>query len=85
MNCNEILAIFLIYVFRFATKEFYKELVFFVVTYRLLMNERGWKICADNIDGYEVDTTEEFCESQNAEFIPDFCNAFIMDYFSNCI
>ena len=38
LTCNEIFALFLIYIFRFVTKEFYKELVFFVVGYRQMMH-----------------------------------------------
>lgn len=82
LNCNEIFALFLIFIFRFVTKSFYRELVFFVIGYRLLMNEWGWKKCAELDYGGSIDTDQEFCEAQGTEFVPDFANMFIMDYFT---
>lgn len=42
LNANQIIVLFLIYIFRFVSTEFYKELTFFVISYRDLLNLRGW-------------------------------------------
>lgn len=42
LNCNEVFALFLVYVFRFVSENFFKDLVFFIVCFRIMMNERGW-------------------------------------------
>lgn len=84
LNCNEIFALFLIYVFRFVSVPFYKELVFFVVAYKNMMDQKGWDKCRETNDGYPYDPAKEFCEEQNAEFAPDFANFFILDFFGQC-
>lgn len=83
LNCNEIFSLFLIYVYRFVSQAFFKEIVFFIVSYRLMMNKHGWNKMRENkeIDRFEYE--KEFCEEQNAEFIPDFANHFILDVFSD--
>lgn len=85
LNCNDIFCLFLIYVFRFVSITFYREIVFFVVCYRLMLNETAWQRCKQMNEGFEVDFTREFCEANGAEYVPDFANEFVMDYFSNCI
>lgn len=82
LNCNEIFALFLIYVFRFVRREFYRELVFFIVSYKVMMNQKGWEKCKDMSAPF--DFSKEFCEEQNAEFVPDFANYYILDYFPEC-
>lgn len=84
LNCNEIFSLFLIYVFRFVTREFYRELVFFVLAYKAMMNQKGWEKCKETGNGFGLDPSKEFCEEQNAEFVPDFANYFILDFFADC-
>jgi hypothetical protein len=83
LNCNEIFALFLLYIFRFVTRDFYKELVFFVVAYRDMMNKVGWAKYKEMNDLPTEDTSKEFCEEQNGEFLPDFSNIFLTDYFTS--
>ena len=83
LNCLEIFSLFLIYVFRWVTRPFYRELVFFVVSYALMMNKKGWEKCADSQSRFAFEK-KNFCEEQNAEFAPDFANYFILDYFTGC-
>lgn len=61
LNCNQIFALFLIYIFRFVSLRFFKDLVFFVVCFRIMLNEEGWDKCKDINDGFFFDTTKEFC------------------------
>ena len=42
LNANQIIVLYLIYIFRFVSTEFYRELVFFVISYRDLLNSKGW-------------------------------------------
>ena len=84
LNCNEVFALFLVCSFRFVTVEFYREIVFFVVCFRLMMNEVGWEKYRDLNDGAEKPPDSEFCEEQNAEYLPDFCNDFLLDYLPVC-
>lgn len=85
LNCNQIFAIFLIYIFRFISIKFYKELVFFIICYRDLLNKKGWEKYNETTEDDDVDISKEFCETNGAELIPDFSNIFIMDYFSGYI
>ena len=62
LNCNEIFALFLIYIFRFVSDSFFRDLLFFVVCYRIMMNKRGWDKCKEINDGYEFNSDKEFCE-----------------------
>lgn len=85
LNCNEIFALFLIYVFRFVSKGFYRELAFFTVAYRLVMNKRGWSKYREMNDGFNVNTSKEFCEEQGAELLPDFSNELVNACFASYI
>ena len=86
LNCTEILSLFLIYVFRFVSKSFYKELVFFIVSYRLMMNQKGWEKIQDMVNSEDAKRSEQqFCDNHNAEFAPDFANFYILDFFSDLI
>lgn len=85
LNCNDIFCLFLIYVFRFVSVSFYREIVFFIVCYRIMLNETGWQKCKQMNESFEIDINREFCEANSAEYVPDFANDFVMDYFSICI
>ncbi len=87
LTCDEIFSLFLIYIYRFVSMEFYKDLAFFVVCYRVLMNQKGWNKIKEMNDGepLEENTNEDFCSVKGAEFVPDFSNVFIMEYFADCI
>jgi len=83
--CNDIFCLFLIYVFRYVSIGLYREIVFFIVCYRMMLNETGWQKCKQMNETFEIDLSKEFCEANGAEYIPDFANDFVMDFFSNCI
>lgn len=85
LNCNDIFCLFLIYVFRYVSITFYREIVFFIACYRMMLNETAWQKCKQMNESFEIDLTKEFCEVNGAEYVPDFANDFVMDYFSNCI
>ena len=81
LNANEIFALFLIYIFRFVSKSFFKDLVFFIVCYKIMLNDKGWEICQKINDGYKINKDKDFCESEGTEFVPELSNNFINDYF----
>lgn len=81
LNCDQVFALFLICVFRFVSKQFYRELVFFVVSYKSMMNAIGWEKLREMSDCIDTATNKEFCEIQTAEFLPDFCNEYIYNYY----
>jgi hypothetical protein len=76
-SMNKIFAIFLFSVGKFVKKEFYKELVFFVLMYRKALNEIGWfkKFEQTKVD----DRAGEYCAANNGEFAPEISNDFITD------
>lgn len=73
----------MIYIFRFVSTEFYKEIVFFIISYRDLLNQKGWKFLKENAEGGSdlLDCDEEFCEKNGADIFPDFSNHFVKDFF----
>lgn len=85
LNCNEVLALFLVFVFRFVSAEFYRELVFFVVALREMLNDFGWDKLREISDTGDKQDNTEFCESQNAEFVPDLANEFITEFWPLCL
>lgn len=48
LNCYQAIALFLIYMFRFCSRRFYRELVFIMVGYIVAMNEKGWSKILEN-------------------------------------
>lgn len=43
LNCYQAIALFLIYVFRFCSRKFYRDLVFLFVSFVQFLNDHGWK------------------------------------------
>lgn len=85
LNCNEVFSLFLIYISRFVTVPFYIELVFFIVSYQQMMNTKGWSKINETNENDVSDNSLDFCEEQSAEFVPDFANYFILDYFGEAL
>lgn len=83
LSCDQVMALFLIYSFRFISKQFYKELVFLFISLRIMLNEFGWNKLLEISESLE--RIGDFCESQSSELIPDLMNPFIMDFFMQCI
>lgn len=78
---NKIFAIFIYYIGRNLTQEFYVEFVFFLMMYRRALNEIGWLIKSEvtSTQVSEVEKRSEYCAVNNGEFAPDICNDFITD------
>ena len=85
LTCDEVMALFLIYAFRFITKPFYRELVFIMVSYREMLNEGGWARVRELGELGDSDPTKEFCTEITAEYVPDFANKFMLEYFLDCM
>lgn len=90
INCDKVFALYLIYTSIFVSKSFYQELVCFTVTYRLMMNEQGWKKYEELNPDENINTNIEFSKTHTAELVPDFTNMFLLDYLyilvqTNCI
>jgi hypothetical protein len=41
--CDQVFALFAIYVSRYVSKKFYSELILFLGLYRITLNEKGWE------------------------------------------
>ena len=79
----QIFALFLIYVNRFVSRAFFNDLCFFVVSYQLMLNKYGFTKLREM--GIVNDNKDEFCLTQSGEFLPDFCNIYLVKYFSGAI
>ncbi len=49
-NCNQIMALFLLYIYKFTSRDFYIDIVFFIISYRKMLNEKGKENCS-KLDG----------------------------------
>ena len=82
-TCDSVMALFALYCSRFVSQVFYQELLIFLALYRTVLNDKGWerqkKEC--DTDYSKPDSSEVYCETQSAEFVPDISNTFILDYF----
>lgn len=77
-SVNKILANFLFMIGRHLTRDFYRELVFFLMMYRKALNELGWKKKSEWA-GSEEKSSQEFCAVNNGEYAPDISNDFITE------
>lgn len=79
LNCYQIFSLFIIYIFRFISFEFFPDIVFIFVGFSELLNSRAFekyelldlKVGLENIN---------FCDVKGAEFIPDYFNSFIFEF-----
>lgn len=82
-NCNEAFALFLIYAYRFTSRAFFEEISFFVVAYQVMVNRYGWnKLKEMNVIGQVPKEQVEFTTEQSAEYLPDFCNVFLVQFYA---
>ena len=84
-KCDQVFALFLIYAFPNVSKKFFEELVFFVVSYRAMMNKCGWQKIKEHDPNFVLPHDDEFCSSQPAEFIPDLSNHYLVAFFPEII
>lgn len=69
LNCYQAVSLFLIYVFRFCSKGFYRDLVFVLVSYLKLLNERGWKSLPENSTEVKFQHNSENLNVKMATFL----------------
>ena len=83
LNADQTIVLFLIYIFRFVSANFYKEIVFFAISYRDLLNLKGWEYIRKNAEGGSdlLDIEDDFCSKNGADIFPDFSNTFVKDHF----
>lgn len=80
LKCNEIFAIFILYSFQYTSAFFYKEIIFILICLKELLNEKGW----EKYKNFGLNKSTDFCNSQTAEFIPDFFNTFVFYHLEEC-
>ena len=73
MSCDEVMCLYLREISRFTNAETYKKVMKFIILYRQCINQFGNKI-RNEPNSYEY----SICNS--AEFMPDFCNEFIVEF-----
>lgn len=81
LTCNEIFAYFLLYVFRLTSTSFFKEVVFFMLTYQKVANQYGWQILKQFNEELTLDVSTDFCENQGPEILPLLSNELINSCF----
>lgn len=80
LSCNEILVLFLLNIFNYINKDFYKEMVFYSVAFLKLLNLYAWEKL-ENIIGRQIERpAQDFCTLQSAELLPDFANQFVSEF-----
>jgi hypothetical protein len=82
--CYEIFSLFLLYVYRFVSREFFRELVFFVISYTDMLNEKGWLKCRELVNTFHI-RHKVFCLNQGSEIVPDLSNEFILKFFPKAL
>lgn len=65
INCNEIFSFFLLFCAKFVSKQFFNEMIFFVLCYRNMMNSIGWQKVIESSDDPVPNKDKEFCQEQN--------------------
>ena len=80
LNCHQVFALFLMYVYRFISPEFFGEMVFLVVILRDLMNSRGWEKYRTRAP--EEGQGREFCVEKGPEYVPDLSNEFVGRFYA---
>ena len=79
LNCYQIFSLFLIYIFRFISYEFFQEIIFIFVAFGNLLNFKAFE--KGNLSKIDNDFDNiDFCDVKGAEFIPDYLNCFIFEF-----
>lgn len=85
LSCVDVMALFLLNIFPYINKKFYREMVFYTVAYMKMLNDFGWQKLQEMI-GRQIETPEdEFCALQSAELVPDFANQFVSEFIFSCL
>lgn len=80
MTCDEVFGFFLIFIYRFVSIEFFKEICFLAIAYWYMANIEGWELYLKINDGVQ-NPLGVFTEVENAEILPDLINIFCIKYF----
>ena len=84
-NCIEAFSLFVLYISRFSSPDFLKEILFLLVHYIKMLNKKGWKRFQELVSDFRMPRDLTFCESQSAELVPDFANIFTLNYFPKIV
>ena len=78
--CYEVFSLFLLYIYRFVSREFFGEVVFLVVSFTKMLNDKGWQKCRELVNTFHI-RNKVFCLNQGPEIVPDLSNQFILKVF----
>lgn len=81
LKCYEVFSLFLLYLHRFVSKDFFGELIFLIVSYAKMLNVRGWNKYKELMTNYKPNKNRNFCQTQNPEIVPDMSNYFMINFF----
>jgi hypothetical protein len=80
ITCDDIFALFLIYISRNVNIKFYKTIVIFMKLYRDCMNKIGWEILSEYKDLSGEPTELDYTSVKNGEHLPEIANDFVNSY-----
>jgi hypothetical protein len=80
--CDDIFALFLIYISRNVNLKFFRIIVILMKLYRDCMNKIGWEILSYYKDLNSDPTELEFTSVKNGDHLPEIANDFINNYLS---
>lgn len=80
LSCDYVFALFCIYLYKFSSKEFFKEAIIVLIFFRETLNQKH----QSNISLDEI-AQPLYCQKQGSENVPEMANSFILEYFFKCI
>jgi len=80
ITCDDIFALFLIYISRNINEKFYKIIVIFIKLLRDCMNKIGWEILSEYKDLLSEPTSMDYTSIKNSEHLPEIANDFVNSY-----
>jgi hypothetical protein len=81
LSCTEVMGLFLIYIYKFVSPDFYQEICQLIILYLKMLDLKGWEQCKELVPNFKVPQEISYCESQSAELVPDFANTFVLQFF----
>ena len=82
ITCDDIFALFLIYMSRIICLKFYRTVVIFIKLMRDCMNKIGWEILSQYKDLSNENTSMEYTTVKNGELLPEIVNDFVNFFLS---
>lgn len=83
--CYDVFSLFLLYIYRFVSQEFYGEVAFLLLAYAQMLNKEGWVKSKELSPGFSISRNELFCSHQSAEILPDLTNEFFLNHFPKTV